>query len=84
MLQIVASLADNSRGIIYNCNVFRIDLTLLKCEEFSMEFVYSMKIRKTNGCHIYMKQKEGERGKDAGETERESVCVCERGRVAAK
>ncbi len=29
-----------------------------------------------HGHHIYMKQKEGERVQDSGETER--VCVCER------
>ncbi len=31
----------------------------------------------TNSRHIYMEQKEGERGQDAGETERERVCVQE-------
>jgi hypothetical protein len=27
MLQIVASLADDSRGVIYNCNVFIVQVT---------------------------------------------------------
>ncbi len=46
-----------------------------------MEFVYLI-IGNTNGRHIYMKQKEGEREQDAGETERD--CAFKRGRVAAR
>ncbi len=38
-----------------------------------MEFVYSIIIGHKHGCYIYMKQKEGEREQDAGETERENV-----------
>jgi hypothetical protein len=38
--------------------------------------VKTLIIRNIHSCHIYMKQKEGEREQDAGETERE--CVRER------
>ncbi len=34
MLQIVASLIDNSRGIIYDCNVFIIQATVVKKRNF--------------------------------------------------
>jgi hypothetical protein len=41
--------------------------------------VKTLIIKNMNSRHIYMKQKKGVREQDAGETERERVCVREGG-----
>ncbi len=49
---------------------------------FADVYCQSMMIENTNGHHIYMKRKEGERARHWRDRERERECV--RGRVAAR
>ncbi len=42
MLQIVAPLTDNSRGVIYDCNIFMIQVTGLENTKLSKEAVFSV------------------------------------------
>ncbi len=39
--QIVVSLTDDSRGIIYNCNIFKVQATGLPGEQFGFQRVNS-------------------------------------------